>query len=280
MATVVVMPQLGNSVESCLIVSWQVKVGDEIAENAIVCEVETDKASMEVPSSAAGTVLALLWAEGDDVPVKEPLLVVGAAGEDPKPALDAAGWKGATARPRQPPPPRPPPAAAPEPEAAPQVGAHRRHRRLEPPRPHPRRRQLPRPRRRRRGLRPRRPRHRARRQGRPHLRHHRRRPRRSPRLGRAGHRPRRPRHHRRPRRPGRAGRRGCPRGAPPGERRRRRLPRPVGGHQGQGCPQGHLGPDDELAGHLRAAHLHHHRERPGPARPAQEAEELGPRRWA
>ncbi|MHA6510408.1 dihydrolipoamide acetyltransferase family protein [Tessaracoccus sp. Y1736] len=94
MATVVVMPQLGNSVESCLIVSWQVKVGDEIAENAIVCEVETDKASMEVPTSAAGTVLALLWAEGDDVPVKEPLLVVGAAGEDPKPALDAAGWKG------------------------------------------------------------------------------------------------------------------------------------------------------------------------------------------
>ena len=72
MATVVVMPQLGNSVESCLIVSWQVAVGDEIAENAIVCEVETDKASMEVPSSAAGTVLAILWDEGDDVPVKEP----------------------------------------------------------------------------------------------------------------------------------------------------------------------------------------------------------------
>ena len=94
MATVVVMPQLGNSVESCLIVSWQVAVGDEITENAIVCEVETDKASMEVPASAAGTVLAILWDEGDDVPVKEPLLVVGAAGEDPKPALDAAGWKG------------------------------------------------------------------------------------------------------------------------------------------------------------------------------------------
>ena len=80
MATVVVMPQLGNSVESCLIVSWQVKVGDEIAENAIVCEVETDKASMEVPTSAAGTVLAILWDEGDDVPVKEPLLVVSVAG--------------------------------------------------------------------------------------------------------------------------------------------------------------------------------------------------------
>ena len=94
MATVVVMPQLGNSVESCLIVSWQVKVGDEIAENAIVAEVETDKASMEVPSSASGSVLAILWDAGDDVPVKQPLLVVGAAGEDPKPALDAAGWAG------------------------------------------------------------------------------------------------------------------------------------------------------------------------------------------
>lgn len=82
MATVVVMPQLSSSVESCLIVSWQVGLGDEIAENTIVCEVETDKASMEVPTSAAGTVLAILWDEGDDVPVKEPLLVVGVAGED------------------------------------------------------------------------------------------------------------------------------------------------------------------------------------------------------
>ena len=121
MATVVVMPQLGNSVESCLIVSWQVKVGDEIAENAIVCEVETDKASMEVPSSAAGTVLALLWAEGDDVPVKEPLLVVGAAGEDPKPALDAAGWKGDGAAEVAPAAESAAPVAAPESEAAPQV---------------------------------------------------------------------------------------------------------------------------------------------------------------
>ncbi|MDO5677868.1 MAG: dihydrolipoamide acetyltransferase family protein [Propionibacteriaceae bacterium] len=94
MATVVVMPQLGNSVESCLIISWQVKVGDEVAVDGVLCEVETDKASMEVPSTEAGTVLAILWDEGDDVPVKEPLVVVGAAGEDPKPALDAAGWKG------------------------------------------------------------------------------------------------------------------------------------------------------------------------------------------
>ncbi len=87
MATVVVMPQLGNSVESCLIVSWAVSEGDTVAENSVLCEVETDKASMEVPSPAAGTVLKLLWSEGDDVPVKEPLLVIGEPGEDPGAAL-------------------------------------------------------------------------------------------------------------------------------------------------------------------------------------------------
>ena len=92
MATVIVMPALGNSVESCLIVSWLVKEGDTIAENGILCEVETDKASMEVPSTASGTVLKLLWAEGDDVPVMQPLLVVGEPGEDPAPVLAEVGF--------------------------------------------------------------------------------------------------------------------------------------------------------------------------------------------
>ena len=108
MATVIVMPALGNSVESCLIVSWLVKEGDTIAENGILCEVETDKASMEVPSTASGTVLKLLWEEGDDVPVMQPLLVVGEPGEDPAPALADVGFSGAA---------EPGPEAAPEPAA-------------------------------------------------------------------------------------------------------------------------------------------------------------------
>lgn len=103
MATVIVMPALGNSVESCLIVSWSVTEGDTIADNDILCEVETDKAAMEVPSTASGTVLKLLWNEGDDVPVMQPLLVVGEPGEDPAPALAEVGFGGA---------------AEPEPEAA------------------------------------------------------------------------------------------------------------------------------------------------------------------
>ncbi|MDO5067546.1 MAG: dihydrolipoamide acetyltransferase family protein [Propionibacteriaceae bacterium] len=99
MATVIVMPALGNSVESCLIVSWAVKEGDTIAENSVLCEVETDKAAMEVPATAAGTVLKRLWEEGDDVPVMQPLLVVGEPGEDPAPALAEAGFGDAAAAP-------------------------------------------------------------------------------------------------------------------------------------------------------------------------------------
>ncbi|MGC3995811.1 MAG: dihydrolipoamide acetyltransferase family protein [Propionicimonas sp.] len=82
MAQVVVMPQLGNTVESCLVTAWLVKVGDVVDASTLLCEIETDKSSMEVPSGVAGTVLALLAAEGDDVPVKEPLVIVGEPGED------------------------------------------------------------------------------------------------------------------------------------------------------------------------------------------------------
>ena len=82
MAQVVVMPQLGNTVESCLITTWLVAVGDEVTESTLLCEIETDKSSMEVPAGVSGTVLALLAAEGDDVPVKQPLVIVGAPGED------------------------------------------------------------------------------------------------------------------------------------------------------------------------------------------------------
>jgi pyruvate dehydrogenase E2 component (dihydrolipoamide acetyltransferase) len=82
MAQVVVMPQLGNTVESCLVTSWLVAVGDTVDAATLLCEIETDKSSMEVPAGVAGTVLALLAAEGDDVPVKEPLAIVGEPGED------------------------------------------------------------------------------------------------------------------------------------------------------------------------------------------------------
>lgn len=81
MATEVVMPKQGNSVEACILLEWKVKVGDSVSAGDIICEAETDKSTIEVESTAEGTVLALLWSEGDEVPVMQPILAVGAAGE-------------------------------------------------------------------------------------------------------------------------------------------------------------------------------------------------------
>ncbi len=82
MATPVVMPKAGNSVESSIIVEWKKKVGDAVAVNDVLCEIETDKATMEVPSPAAGVLLAVFFQAGDDVPVMTTIAVVGQAGED------------------------------------------------------------------------------------------------------------------------------------------------------------------------------------------------------
>ena len=78
MATIVVMPQLGNSVESCIIVEWMIAEGDTVSVDQTLASIETDKSTMEVPSTA----LKLLWEEGDEVPVKDPLIIVGEPGED------------------------------------------------------------------------------------------------------------------------------------------------------------------------------------------------------
>lgn len=81
MAHQVLMPKQGNTVESCIIVEWNVKVGDQVDVGTVLCSAETDKSTIDVESTVAGTVLALLYNEGDDVPVMVPIAVVGEAGE-------------------------------------------------------------------------------------------------------------------------------------------------------------------------------------------------------
>jgi pyruvate dehydrogenase E2 component (dihydrolipoamide acetyltransferase) len=106
MATTVVMPQLGNTVESCLVTAWHVAVGDTVEASTVLCDIETDKSTMDVPAGVAGTVLALLVAEGDDVPVKNPIVIIGAPGEvvdvpsaPPVPAAPASAEEAAPAAP-------------------------------------------------------------------------------------------------------------------------------------------------------------------------------------
>jgi pyruvate dehydrogenase E2 component (dihydrolipoamide acetyltransferase) len=82
MAHILIMPRQGNTVESCIIGEWKVKEGDSVQAETPVCVVETDKATFEVPAGAAGTVLKILRAGGDDVPVLEPIMVIGQAGEN------------------------------------------------------------------------------------------------------------------------------------------------------------------------------------------------------
>lgn len=82
MASVVVMPKQGNTVESCIILEWKKQVGDAVSEGDILCEAETDKATIEVESTASGTVLKLLYDVDDEVPVQQPIAVIGEEGED------------------------------------------------------------------------------------------------------------------------------------------------------------------------------------------------------
>jgi pyruvate dehydrogenase E2 component (dihydrolipoamide acetyltransferase) len=82
MATAVVMPKLGNTVETSIIASWKKKKGDLVAEGEVLVEVETDKATIDVESSAAGTVLELFFKEGDEVPVMTTIAAIGQPGEN------------------------------------------------------------------------------------------------------------------------------------------------------------------------------------------------------
>ncbi|MDO5699957.1 MAG: dihydrolipoamide acetyltransferase family protein [Bowdeniella nasicola] len=96
MAEAVVMPQAGNTVESCILVSWNVAVGDTVEASTVICEAETDKSTVDVEAGASGTVLALLADEGDEVPVKDPILVLGAEGDNAEAALKELGIEPAT----------------------------------------------------------------------------------------------------------------------------------------------------------------------------------------
>ncbi|MDG1139870.1 MAG: dihydrolipoamide acetyltransferase family protein [Opitutales bacterium] len=82
MATPIIMPRQGQSVESCILTEWKVNVGDDVAEGDVLAVIETDKASFDLESTAAGKILALFWEADDDVPVLANVAVVGTDGEN------------------------------------------------------------------------------------------------------------------------------------------------------------------------------------------------------
>ncbi len=82
MATAVIMPRQGQSVESCILVEWLVQAGDRVEAGAPLASIETDKAVFEVESPATGTLLACFFNAGDDVPVLTVMGVIGTPGEN------------------------------------------------------------------------------------------------------------------------------------------------------------------------------------------------------
>jgi 2-oxoglutarate dehydrogenase E2 component (dihydrolipoamide succinyltransferase) len=83
----VMVPTLGESVSEATVSTWFKKVGDTVAQDEMLCELETDKVSVEVPSPAAGTLTEILADEGSTVDASAKLAVIssgeGAAASAP-----------------------------------------------------------------------------------------------------------------------------------------------------------------------------------------------------
>ncbi|HSU98859.1 MAG TPA: dihydrolipoamide acetyltransferase family protein, partial [Roseiarcus sp.] len=136
------MPDIGEGVAEAEIVEWAVEVGDLVKEDQVVASVMTDKATVEIPTHVAGTVVALGGAVGDVLAVGAELIRIDAPGlpdalpaapEAREPALTRSA-KSAEPRPEEPAQqasrrtlpraPEPPPAGAPR-ELEPRTGAPR-----------------------------------------------------------------------------------------------------------------------------------------------------------
>jgi pyruvate dehydrogenase E2 component (dihydrolipoamide acetyltransferase) len=85
------LPDVGEGLTEAEIVTWKVKVGDTIAINDVVVEIETAKSLVELPSPYAGVVGALLVPEGETVAVGTPIIRIGeeAPAAEAAPAADA-----------------------------------------------------------------------------------------------------------------------------------------------------------------------------------------------
>jgi len=67
MATDVMVPTLGESVSEATVTQWFKKVGDSVAQDEVLCELETDKVTLEVPSPAAGVLEEIIAGDGAEV---------------------------------------------------------------------------------------------------------------------------------------------------------------------------------------------------------------------
>lgn len=118
----VLLPMLGETMEAATIATWRKAEGDKVARGDILCEITTDKATLEVESTVQGTLLKIIGQPGQELPVNTVIAVVGDPGEAIPPEVLAAP---AAPAPKAPPAaqsqtkPAPAPAAAPAPAPKP-----------------------------------------------------------------------------------------------------------------------------------------------------------------
>lgn len=113
----IVIPQMGESVAEGSIGTWLKAVGEAVAQDEPIVEVETDKVAMEVPSPVAGVLVEQVVAEGDTVEIGALIAKIdteGAPTAAAKPAAATAAAPAPAAAPAAAPAPAPAPAAAPE----------------------------------------------------------------------------------------------------------------------------------------------------------------------
>ena len=112
--------------ETRTIVAWTKEIGDQVSAGEAICEVETDKATVEIESQADGVLVQKLFEVGDEIPEDGPIALVGEASEIGAAAAEDSG--GPSAEPPEPAesPAESAPASAPESESISQPAAGRR----------------------------------------------------------------------------------------------------------------------------------------------------------
>ncbi|MBU0716329.1 MAG: 2-oxo acid dehydrogenase subunit E2 [Verrucomicrobia bacterium] len=81
MVQTVIMPKLGQTVEESTILKWHKREGEPVKKGEILFEIETDKAVLEIESFFEGTLLKIVVAEGQTVPVSVPVAFIGQPGD-------------------------------------------------------------------------------------------------------------------------------------------------------------------------------------------------------
>ncbi len=84
-------PDVGEGITEGELVSWKVREGDTVKEHDVLCEIETDKAIVEIPSPHSGTILKLHHKAGGTVKVGETLVTIGEKSEKPVESVSVVG---------------------------------------------------------------------------------------------------------------------------------------------------------------------------------------------